>query len=68
MVYIDETFLYPPGFDQLIVILYRDESSGVRYPGLFALINNKKYERYMNLFEKIKFLISLENTIDLKFN
>ena len=63
-----EIFLYPPGINQIIVILYRDENSSVRYPGLFALINNKKYEVYIYLFENIKFLISLENTIDLKFN
>ena len=63
--YIDGTFIYPPGFNQLIVILYRDENSGVRYPGLFALINNKKYEGYIYLFEKINFLITVENTIEL---
>ena len=34
--YIDGTFIIPPGFIQLIVILYRDDNSGVRYPGLFA--------------------------------
>ena len=46
-IYIDGTFLYPSGFNQLIVILYRDDNSGVRYPGLFALINNKKYEGFI---------------------
>ena len=48
--YIDGTFIFPPGFIQLIVILYRDDNSGVRYPGLFALINNKKFEGYKYLF------------------
>ena len=43
-IYIDGTFLYPPGFIQLIVILYRDENTVIRYPGLYALINNKKLE------------------------
>ena len=65
--YIDGTFIFPPGFIQLIVILYRDDNSGVRYPGLFALINNKKFEGYKYLFEKINFLITLENTIKSNF-
>ena len=33
-IYIDRTFIFPPRFKQLIVILYRDETSGIRYPGL----------------------------------
>ena len=65
--YIDGTFIFPPGFIQLIVILYRDDNSGVRYPGLFALINNKKFEGYKYLFEKINFLITIENTIKSNF-
>ena len=65
-IYIDGTFLYPPGFVQLIVILYRDESSGIRYPGLYALINNKKEAGYIYLFEKIKHILTLENTSKLE--
>ena len=61
-IYIDGTFLNPPGFVQLIVILYRDESSGKRYPGLFALINNKKEAGYIYLLEKIKLILTLENS------
>ena len=34
-IYIDGTFLFPPGFTQLFVILYRDENTGIRYPGLY---------------------------------
>ena len=49
-IYIEGTFLFPDGFNQLIVILYRDEISGVRYPCLFALINNQKNESYKFLF------------------
>ena len=50
--YIDGTFLYPKVFSQLIVILYIDDKSGKRYPGLYALINNKKEEGYKYLFKK----------------
>ena len=67
-IYIDGTFLYPEGFSQLIVILYRDENSGKRYPGLFALINNKKEEGYKYLFSKIKYLLTLENEDELNLH
>ena len=66
-IYIDGTFLYPDGFKQLIVILYRDDISGIRYPGLFALINNRKYEGYKLLFERIKFILTIENSRKLNF-
>ena len=65
--YIDGTFVYPDEFDQLIIILYRDEESGVRYPGLYALINNKKEEGYKILFEKINYILTIENTENWDF-
>ena len=45
--------------------MYRDDYTGIRYPGLFGLINNKKKEGYLNLFKKIKDIITLENTKEL---
>ena len=44
--YIDETFVFPKVFKQLIVILYIDEIVYKRFSGLFTLINNKKEEGY----------------------
>ena len=66
--YIDGTFVYPDDFEQLIIILYRDEESGIRYPGLFALINNKKEEGYKILFEKIYNILTIERTENWNFN
>ena len=63
--YIDCTFIVPPNFKQLLVIMYRDEISGIRYPGLFGLINNKKKEGYLCMFKKIKEIITIEETKDL---
>ena len=51
--YIDGTFIVPPNFKQMIVILYRDDISGKRYPGLFCITNNKKKEGYITIFKKI---------------
>ena len=45
--YGDGTFVYPKDFSQLIVILYKDDKLNRRFSGLFALINNKKYEGYL---------------------
>lgn len=64
--YIDGTWIYPRGFKQLIIILYYDKNSKKRYPGLFALINNKTIEGYLELFNKIKSIITIENTKELK--
>ena len=64
-IYIDGTFLYPKDFKQLIIILYRNDESGIRYPGLFALINNKKYEGYRYLFQNVKNILTIENTENL---
>ena len=66
--YIDCTFVVPPSFKQMLVIMYRDDNSGVRYPGLFGLINNKKQEGYMCLFKSIKDIITLDNYYLLKFD
>ena len=60
--YIDCTFVYPNDFNQLIVILYRDDILGKRFPGLYALINNKKEPGYLYLFKKIKNIISVEKS------
>ena len=49
----------------MLVIMYRDEISGVRYPGLFAILNNKKKEGYMLIFKKIKDIITIENSKEL---
>ena len=37
-----------------------------RFPAIYALINNKKYEGYDYLFKKIKNIITLENTRQIK--
>ena len=57
--YIDGTFVYPAGFKQLIIILYYEKKSCKRYPGLFALINNKSQNGYIKLFQSIKNIITI---------
>ena len=50
--YIDVTIVFPNEFKQLIVILFLDENVNKRFPGLYALIKNKKEEGYNILFKK----------------
>ena len=63
--YIDGTFVFPNGFKQLLVILYKDNNKNKRFPGAFALINNKKEAGYLELFRSIYNIITLENTKEL---
>ena len=63
--YIDGTFVYPKGFKHLIVILYYDYELKKRFPGLFALTNNKKENGYDLLFNKIYDIITLNKTKNL---
>ena len=64
--YIDGTFVYPSGFRQLIVILFYENKRCKRYPGLFALINNKTENGYIELFKSIKNILTIENTKNLQ--
>ena len=47
---------------QMLVILFIDEDNNIRYPGLFCLLNNKKYKSYLLLFKRIKNIITVDNT------
>ena len=63
--YIDGTFIYPSDFKQMIVILYFDNEKRKRFPGLFALMNNKKEEGYFYLFTRIKNILTIESSKEL---
>ena len=63
--YIDGTFVFPHGFKKLIAILYKDNNKNIRFPGAFALINNKNEAGYLELFTSIYKIITLENTKEL---
>ena len=64
--YIDGTFVFPEGFKQLIVILYYDEQTKKRYPGIFSLINNKTEAGYLELLSSIYNIITIEKTKNIK--
>ena len=64
--YIDDTFIHTPGFKQIIIIMYLDLNFNKRYPALFCLMNNKNKEGYIEIFNEIKKIITIENTTNLK--
>ena len=45
-----------------MIILYYDNNSKKRYPGLFALINNKFENGYKELFKSILNILTIENS------
>ena len=57
-----EHFFFQKFFSQLLVILYLDNESKKRYPGMFILTNNKKYEGYFNILKSLTSIITLENS------
>ena len=46
----------------MLVILYYDDKSQKRYPGLFAHINNKKEAGYIYLLNSIKRILTIEGS------
>lgn len=42
--YIDETYIFPHGFKQIIIFLFYDDITKRRYPATNILINSKLYQ------------------------
>ena len=60
------TFVFPPGFMQMIIILYYDNEIKKRAPDAYILLNNKKEKSYIKVLRNFKSIITLANTINLK--
>ena len=69
-IFIDGTFIHPINYMQTIIVLFVDEITNLKVPGLFALLSNKSYSDYKNLFLLIKdyvFDININKTITIDF-
>ena len=66
-IFIDSTFHHPPGFYQLMIIMYKDIITGLKIPGIYVLMNSKKEILYQYIFESILRLISDDKNKDIKF-
>ena len=64
--YIDETYIFPLGFKQTIIILFYDELTKIKYPGAYILINSKLYQGYLLAFNAFNNIITKYNSINIK--
>ena len=62
------TFVFPPDFIQMIIILYYDNEIKKRAPDAYILLNNKKEKSYIKVLRNVKSIITLANTINVKLN
>ena len=51
--FIDGTFHHPPGFYQMLIIMYKDIITNLKIPGLYILLNSKREILYDLVFESI---------------
>ena len=51
--FIDGTFHHPPGYYQLIIIMYKDIITNLKIPGIYILLNSKKEILYDLIFESL---------------
>ena len=62
--FIDSTFHRPKEFEQLLIIIYIDELTNEKIPGIFVLINCKIQEIYEKILMSICNIITQNNTLD----
>ena len=61
-IFIDGTFFRPINYLQTIIIMYIDIITGLKIPGLYALLTNKTNEDYDNLLEYVTYLFDINST------
>ena len=64
--YIDGTFHHPPEFKQILIFMYKDIITVLKFPGIYALLNGKSEIIYDNAFNNIINIIT-NNIFDLNF-
>ena len=57
-IFIDGTWYRPNGFEQILIILYKDIITKEKIPGCYIIMNNKKYEIYKEIFLSLKNIIT----------
>ena len=66
-IFIDGTFHHPPGYYQLLIIMYKDIITSLKIPAFYILLNSKKEELYDIVFESIINNILKEDYNNLNF-
>ena len=60
-IHIDETYIHPPNFMYILIILYIDIINNIRAPSALIIMNRKTQELYERIFKSIKYLITANN-------
>ena len=56
--FLDGTFIHPPEFSQILILMYLDTINFIYIPGLYAIINSKKEEMYDIVIKQFKNIIT----------
>ena len=64
--YIDGTFIHPPNFRQILLIMYLDIITNKRIPAFFCILNSKAEILYYKVLLSVKNIISSFNNIPIK--
>ena len=49
-IFIDGTWYKPNGYEQILIILYKDIITKEKIPGCYIIMNNKRYDIYKDIF------------------
>ena len=66
-IFIDGTFHHPPGFYQMLIIMYKDIITDLKIPALYILLNSKKEILYEIVFQSIINNILQETVSNLQY-
>ena len=64
--FIEGTWYRPKGFEQILIILYKDIITNEKIPGCLIIMNNKKFCLYKKVLEAFISVITQNNTFKLE--
>ena len=57
-IFIDGTWYRPNGYEQILIVLYKDIIIKEKIPGCYVIMNNKRYDNYKEVFISIKNILT----------
>ena len=66
-IFIDGTWYKPNGYEQILIILYKDIITKEKIPGCYIIMNNKKYEIYKEIFLALINILTQNHIYNLDF-
>ena len=64
--FIDATWYQPHGFQQLLIIMFKDVITHEKYPGFYITMNNRTEELYTRIFYSILNILTQNMIFNLK--